>query len=175
MILEPFMKRKIFDITIVPIAISYDRPVEESLFAYELLGVPKPKESTAGMFKAFDVMSENHGRMYVNFGANMSVYDFYDSKRGIYCSPNKPNDSTLTKDRLELINQLAYDIVDKQQQSIVITTFNLIAVYFNYRSMVNLALDREQLKYGKYLRNSTLPKWIKLSSNQALTKFSLRY
>lgn len=152
MILEPFMKRKIFDITIVPIAISYDRPVEEGLFAYELLGVPKPKESTARMFKAFDVMSENHGRMYVNFGANMSVYDFYDSKRAIYCSPNKPNDNTLTKDRLELINQLAYDIVEKQQQTMVITTFNLIAIYFNYRSMMNLTLNRDQLNYGKYLK-----------------------
>lgn len=175
MILEPFMKRKIFDITIVPIAISYDRPVEESLFAYELLGVPKPKESTAKMFKAFDVMSENHGRMYVNFGANMSVYDFYDSKRAIYCSPNKPNDSALTKDRLELINQLAYDIVDKQQQTIVITTFNLIAIYFNYRSMVNLTLNRDQLKYGKYLRNLLFPKCQKLTPHQTLNIFASRY
>lgn len=149
MILEPFMKREIFDITIVPIGISYDRPVEEKLFAHELLGVPKPKESTMKLFKAFDVMNENHGRMYVNFGANMSTYDFFDTKREIYCTPNNPSATTLTKDRLELISQLAYDIVDKQQRTLVITTFNLIAVYFNYRSMVNLTVNREQLKYGK--------------------------
>lgn len=148
MVLEPFMKRNIFDITIVPIGISYDRPVEEQLFAYELLGVPKPKESTAQMFKAFDMMSENHGRMYVNFGANMSVYDFFETQRGIYFPPNNPNAAILTTERRELINQLAYDIVDKQQQVIVITTFNLIAIYFNYRSMVNLTLNWSQLNFG---------------------------
>ena len=35
------------DIMVVPIAISYDRVLEEKLYAYELLGVPKPKESAS--------------------------------------------------------------------------------------------------------------------------------
>lgn len=43
MLLEPFFMRKIFDVLVIPVAVSYDRPVEEELFAYELLGVPKPK------------------------------------------------------------------------------------------------------------------------------------
>lgn len=47
MVLEPFFKGEVFDITLVPISISYDRVLEESLLAHELLGVPKPKESTA--------------------------------------------------------------------------------------------------------------------------------
>lgn len=47
MVLEPFFKGQVFDITLVPISISYDRVLEESLLAHELLGVPKPKESTA--------------------------------------------------------------------------------------------------------------------------------
>lgn len=46
MVLEPFFKGEVFDITLVPISISYDRVLEESLLAHELLGVPKPKEST---------------------------------------------------------------------------------------------------------------------------------
>lgn len=47
MVLEPFFKGEVFDITLVPISISYDRVLEESLLAHELLGVPKPKESTS--------------------------------------------------------------------------------------------------------------------------------
>ena len=35
------------DIMIIPVAISYDRVLEEKLYAYELLGVPKPKESAS--------------------------------------------------------------------------------------------------------------------------------
>ena len=45
--LEPYFKSHIPDIMIVPCSISYDRVLEESLYAYELLGVPKPKESTS--------------------------------------------------------------------------------------------------------------------------------
>lgn len=46
MVLEPFFKGEVYDISLVPISISYDRVVEESLLAYEILGVPKPKETT---------------------------------------------------------------------------------------------------------------------------------
>lgn len=46
MALESFFMGQVVDITIVPVSISYERPLEEQLFAYELLGVPKPKEST---------------------------------------------------------------------------------------------------------------------------------
>jgi len=34
------------DILILPISMSYDRTLEERLYAHELLGKPKPKEST---------------------------------------------------------------------------------------------------------------------------------
>jgi hypothetical protein len=47
MTLVPFLTGRVPDITIIPINISYDRTLEEVLFAYELLGVPKPKESTS--------------------------------------------------------------------------------------------------------------------------------
>jgi glycerone phosphate O-acyltransferase len=45
-VMEPFFKREVFDTYFVPISISYDKILEESLYAYEILGVPKPKEST---------------------------------------------------------------------------------------------------------------------------------
>lgn len=45
--LEPYFKAHIPDIMVVPVSISYDRVLEEKLYAYELLGVPKPKESAS--------------------------------------------------------------------------------------------------------------------------------
>lgn len=47
MALKPFLTSEIPDILLVPINISYERVLEEKLFAYELLGVPKPKETTS--------------------------------------------------------------------------------------------------------------------------------
>ncbi|KAF9823882.1 hypothetical protein SFRURICE_013419, partial [Spodoptera frugiperda] len=46
MAMVPFFSHEVSDITIVPVNISYDRLMETTLFAYEHLGVPKPKEST---------------------------------------------------------------------------------------------------------------------------------
>lgn len=47
MVLKPFLTSEIPDILLVPISISYERVLEEKLFAYELLGVPKPRETTS--------------------------------------------------------------------------------------------------------------------------------
>ena len=45
--LESYFKAELPDMMMVPISISYDRILEESLYAYELIGIPKPKESTS--------------------------------------------------------------------------------------------------------------------------------
>lgn len=46
MVIEPYLNGCLPDIRMVPISISYERTLEELLYARELLGVPKPKEST---------------------------------------------------------------------------------------------------------------------------------
>lgn len=46
-VMDPFLKGEVFDVSVVPVSISYERILEESLYARELLGVPKPKESTS--------------------------------------------------------------------------------------------------------------------------------
>ena len=46
-VLEPFFKAQVPDVMIVPVSISYDRILEEGLYAFEQLGIPKPKESTS--------------------------------------------------------------------------------------------------------------------------------
>ena len=46
MIVEPYLDGRVPDVVMIPIGISYERTLEEELFARELLGVPKPKEST---------------------------------------------------------------------------------------------------------------------------------
>ena len=44
---EPFLKGKVWDINFIPVSMSYDRILEETLYAREMLGIPKPKESTS--------------------------------------------------------------------------------------------------------------------------------
>lgn len=173
MLLEPFLKRKVFDCLVVPVAVSYDKPVEEKLFAYELLGVPKPKESTSGLFKVFDIMDTNHGDIFVNFGEPMSLFDYFEKNRSVYWNPNEPNAQILTKDRLQAIGTLAREVVDKQQQLSVLTQFNLICIYFQYRSLSNESCNRHELNYGVNLLSNFLKKLNALLSCEIpLTKVS---
>uniref|UniRef100_A0A9L0JIY1 Dihydroxyacetone phosphate acyltransferase n=1 Tax=Equus asinus TaxID=9793 RepID=A0A9L0JIY1_EQUAS len=72
-VMEPFFKREVFDTYFVPISISYDKILEETLYVYELLGVPKPKESTTGLLKARRILSENFGNIHVYFGDPVSL------------------------------------------------------------------------------------------------------
>lgn len=53
MALEPLFMGEVMDITIVPVGVAYEKNLEEQLFVYELLGVPKPKESTMVFFFFF--------------------------------------------------------------------------------------------------------------------------
>ena len=46
MVVEPYLNGFLSDLLMFPITISYERTLEEDLFSWELLGQPKPKEST---------------------------------------------------------------------------------------------------------------------------------
>ena len=45
-VMDCYLTGRVADIQLVPISITYERTLEENLFAKELLGIPKPKEST---------------------------------------------------------------------------------------------------------------------------------
>lgn len=66
MILEPFFKGEVYDITLVPISISYDRVLEESLLAHELLGVPKPQETTRVPSVTLTSLSRYHTKLTID-------------------------------------------------------------------------------------------------------------
>ncbi|XP_022110647.1 dihydroxyacetone phosphate acyltransferase-like [Acanthaster planci] len=72
-VVEPFMKGRVPDISLIPISISYDRILEETLHSREMLGIPKPKESTSGLFKASSIFQENFGNIMVHLGDPVSL------------------------------------------------------------------------------------------------------
>ncbi|XP_075145378.1 dihydroxyacetone phosphate acyltransferase [Haematobia irritans] len=133
MALLPFFTGEVPDITIVPVSVSYERVLEEQLFVYELLGVPKPKESTKGFFKALKIIDERFGKMYLDFGQPISVKKFlgdYGLSSKVKRATVGPHLQKLNKMEVELVKKLANEIIYQQQRRIVITTFNLISLYF---------------------------------------------
>nr|XP_019947093.1 PREDICTED: dihydroxyacetone phosphate acyltransferase-like [Paralichthys olivaceus] len=129
MVLDPYFKSEVFDITLVPISISYDRVLEESLLAHELLGVPKPKESTTGLLKATKVLQEDYGTMHVNFGRPLSVRQMCEGKIN-RCQYNlTPRDlpQKPTAEAQACVSWLAHLMVQVQEEGSVISPWSLMA------------------------------------------------
>ncbi|VDO46512.1 unnamed protein product [Haemonchus placei] len=77
MVLEPYLRGKVYDILVIPVTTNYDKLLEEMLYAYELLGFPKPKESTSGLLKARDFLNKRFGRCFMTFGEPISVRNYF--------------------------------------------------------------------------------------------------
>ncbi|CAL8313727.1 unnamed protein product [Lota lota] len=129
MVLEPFFKGEVYDITLVPISISYDRVVEESLLAHELLGVPKPRETTMGLLKASSVLWENYGSMHVNIGQALSVRQLCQGKinRNHYTLIPRDLPQRPSKDMQACVSLLAHHVVRVQEQGSVLSPWSLMA------------------------------------------------
>ncbi|XP_041043885.1 dihydroxyacetone phosphate acyltransferase [Carcharodon carcharias] len=127
--IEPFLMGEVYDMYLVPISISYERILEESLYAHELLGVPKPKESTSGLLKARKILSENFGSIHVYFGQPVSVRSLATGtvRRSRYNLvprhiPRKPSG-----DVYRFLDAVGHRMVMLQQKNMVISPWALMA------------------------------------------------
>ncbi|KAM4529864.1 dihydroxyacetone phosphate acyltransferase isoform 2-T2 [Fundulus diaphanus] len=128
-VLDPFLKGEVFDVSLVPVSISYERILEETLYARELLGVPKPKESTSGLFKARKILSEDYGSIHVYFGQPVSARSLAEGRvnrsqfnlipRHI---PRKP-----AEEIQDFVNDSAYRLVRAQEENMVLKPWVLLA------------------------------------------------
>ncbi|KAF7694433.1 dihydroxyacetone phosphate acyltransferase [Silurus meridionalis] len=130
MVLEPFFKGEVYDITLVPISISYDRVLEESLLAHELLGVPKPSETTRGLLKARRVLEENYGCMHVYFGNPVSVRELAEGRiqRGQYNLIPRDLPLKLSANLQEFVGDVAHLVVHLQERGSVLSPWSLMAL-----------------------------------------------
>ncbi|KAL7387854.1 hypothetical protein ABVT39_002611 [Epinephelus coioides] len=128
-VMDPFLKGEVFDVNVVPVSISYERILEETLYARELLGIPKPKESTSGLIKARKVLSEDYGSIHVYFGQPVSVRSLAQGKVN-RCQfnlvprhiPRRPD-----QDVHSFVNDSAYRLVRAQEENMVLKPWVLLA------------------------------------------------
>ncbi|XP_053315345.1 dihydroxyacetone phosphate acyltransferase [Spea bombifrons] len=128
-VMEPFFKGEVFDTYLVPISISYERILEESLYAYELLGVPKPKESTSGLLKARRILSDNFGSIHVYFGEPMSLRSLASGRinRSQYNLVPRHLSHRPSKDMQAFVRDVAHQVELHQIANMVLSPGVLIA------------------------------------------------
>nr|XP_021532844.1 dihydroxyacetone phosphate acyltransferase isoform X2 [Aotus nancymaae] len=140
-VMEPFFKREVFDTYLVPISISYDKILEETLYVYELLGVPKPKESTTGLLKARRILSENFGSIHVYFGDPVSLRSLAAGRmsRSSYNLVPRYIPQKQPEDVHAFVTEVAYKMQLLQIENMVLSPWTLIiAVLLQNRPSMDL-------------------------------------
>ncbi|XP_012228232.1 dihydroxyacetone phosphate acyltransferase [Linepithema humile] len=132
-ILESLLQGDVPDIHFVPMSISYERPPEELLFVYEILGIPKPKESTAGLFRSLSILQKpfSHGCIFFNIGKPISACQHIDTayrKRKILHPSFKVPSS--------VVENVAYLIIESHKKNTVLMPINVIALLLNERIQI---------------------------------------
>lgn len=115
-------------------SISYERPPEELLYVYEMLGIPKPKESTTGLFRALSILEKpfSHGCVFFNIGEPISARQF------LHMSYRKMKVlEPFSKIPSVVVENLAYSIIESHKRNTVIMQFNIIALLLNERIQVS--------------------------------------
>jgi glycerol-3-phosphate O-acyltransferase len=127
--IEPFFEKKIPDLIMVPISISYEKVIEAELYSNELLGEQKTKESFSALIKASKILQMNFGRINVIFNQPISLKTYTEIFiKEINSSLEKNFNPFLNElDKKCLIQSLSYEIIQELNQGIVITTTSLVA------------------------------------------------
>ncbi|KAF1764233.1 hypothetical protein GCK72_004180 [Caenorhabditis remanei] len=126
MILEPYLRGSVYDIVIVPVSMNYDKILEEKLYAYELLGFPKPKESTGGLLKAREILNNTHGSCFLTFGDPISVRDHFGvslHRNTFVCQPD--SQFVLDNQAKVEIKKFAHHVVEIHNKNAVITVWSV--------------------------------------------------
>lgn len=116
---DAFLESRRRDLFFVPIAISYERLVEESGMIEELDGAEKSKESVLGLLRARKYLQRKFGSVHVSFGEPISLAgalgrqraEFEALQRGQIDSPEIRDD--LERRKREFINDLGHSLVER--------------------------------------------------------------
>ncbi len=117
--LDAFLESQRRDLFFVPIAISYERLVEESGMVEELDGGKKAEESVLGLFRARKYLQKRFGSVHVSFGEPISLASALGSQRDSFEALVRGQiDSPEVREELEdrkreFVNSLGHSLVER--------------------------------------------------------------
>jgi glycerol-3-phosphate O-acyltransferase len=108
------------DLVFVPIYIGYDRVPEESAYVHEVKGGQKDPESLGGLFRAWRLLGQRHGRIYIHFDEPLPV-------SRLEAEAGRPLREMSSKDQNLLCRDLGARIMSAIDQATVVTPQALMA------------------------------------------------
>jgi glycerol-3-phosphate O-acyltransferase len=108
--LEAFLASGRRDLFFVPIAITYERLVEEGAMLGELEGGEKTQESMLGLVRARKFLRRRFGSVFVNFGEPISLGEAVGDRAERWAGPETPEIET---ERRVFVEQIGQRIVER--------------------------------------------------------------
>lgn len=112
------------DLFIVPVAIAYERLVEERSMVQELEGAQKKDESMLGLVRARKVLQRRFGSVFVNFGEPISLQRVLAGNRGLFAESESPE---IVSKRRAFMEGLANEIVERINWAMVANATSVAA------------------------------------------------
>jgi len=109
-VVEAFLDTARRDLFFVPIAITYERLVEEGAMVEELEGVEKKDESVLGLVRARKYLQRRFGSVFVNFGAPISLAEALGDRRERFAHET---DESAIQERREFVGALGNRIAER--------------------------------------------------------------
>jgi glycerone phosphate O-acyltransferase len=169
--LECLLKGQVTDIYVVPISVTYERLLEEQLYANELLGIPKPKETLSGLMKARSIMNQSYGTIIINFAQPLSMRDLlYQDKFNLNRLTNVMRPRFIfqvTPDESKAIEACSHDILEHVSNGLVIQPISLICTVL-LQKPINQEISATELVASfklikKLFTNLAIPMYLPMS------------
>lgn len=75
-LVDAYQKGYKTDISFVPVAVTYENVIEDSIFGQENTGRSKDRESLLSLFQAHRIFRKRYGEVVINFGEAISLVEF---------------------------------------------------------------------------------------------------
>jgi glycerol-3-phosphate O-acyltransferase len=140
------------DLFFVPIAITYERLVEEGSMIEELAGAAKQDESMMGLVRARKVLQRRWGSAHVSFGEPISLGDAMGERRARFAAEATPDDAT---EKRRFVEELGNRIVERINGATVANATAVAAAAFlgeSRRGMLRHDLTRRMQEIVDLLR-----------------------
>jgi len=109
------------EVTIVPVALSYERIMEVEGYSAELSGGEKRREDISGLVKSAQVLDSRYGRLYLTAGRPVKVAAFLENRAG------KPVQQIADTERRELVKTLGYMVLGRINRATVVNPSGIVA------------------------------------------------
>lgn len=112
------------DLFFVPIAITYERLVEESAMVQEIEGGKKTEESTLGLLRARKFLQRRFGSVFVSFGEPISLAEALGANRERFARGDSPE---VEEEKRRFIEALANRLVERINWATVVNATSVAA------------------------------------------------